>query len=94
MDCFLLRNMDSNLLLLEQYITWEAAVQMSCKFTVFMPVSSDQPIQGEVQILFIEILIILLLFYYAKAFTNTRTVSLDVLLGNVVEGIAELFEFY
>lgn len=46
------------------------------------------------QILFNIILIILLLFYYAKAFTNTRTVSLDMLLGNVVKGIAELFMFY
>lgn len=64
---------------------------MSCKFSVFMPVSSDWPIEGEAQILLNRILIILLLFYYAKAFTNTRTVSLDVLLSNVVEGIAELF---
>lgn len=86
--------MDSNSLLLEQYIIWEAAVQMSCKFSVFMPVSSDWPIQDEVQILFNIILIILLLFYYAKAFTNNRTVSLVVLLGNVVEGIAELFAFH
>lgn len=46
------------------------------------------------QILFNIILIILLLFYYAKAFTNARTVSLDMLLGNVVKGIAELFMFY
>lgn len=46
------------------------------------------------QILFNIILIILLLFYYAKAFTSTRTVSLDMLLGNVVKGIAELFVFY
>lgn len=41
MDCFLVRSMRSDSLLLEQDITWDVAVQMSCKFEVFMTVPSD-----------------------------------------------------
>lgn len=38
---FLVKNMGSNSLLLEQYIIWEVAAQVSCKLRVFIPVSSD-----------------------------------------------------
>lgn len=49
MDCFIVRNMSSNSLLLEQYIIWDAAVQMSCKLREFMPGSSERLIQAKVQ---------------------------------------------
>lgn len=45
------------------------------------------------QFLFNIILITLAVFYQAKTFINTRTVSLDMQLGNVAKGIAGLYVF-
>lgn len=65
---------------------------MSCKFEVFMTVPSDWPIQVKFtsHFLFKINLITLAVFYYVKAFTDTRAVSLDMLLDILEKATAGL----